>query len=128
MSSCSSVLHRALLLFFSGLQAWLASWSLEFTSPALSIYFHFLRSEAEILHNEAWRVTTSPLLTALGKEAQSEVIQGERKKLEKSFGMKNELGAKGLKKLDDCWVDGEKMCVNLIAGFYSLNGGLLFCA
>ncbi len=52
-----SVIHAAasssLFLLLPGLQAWLASWALEFMCPALSICFHFLRSEAEILHNEA---------------------------------------------------------------------------
>lgn len=47
--------------------------------PALSICFHFLRSEAEILHNEAERVKTSPLLTDSGKKAENKFIQGERK-------------------------------------------------
>lgn len=67
--------------------------------PALLICFHFLRSEAEILHNEAWRVKTSPLLTVLGEKAESEVIQGERKRPEESPGMKNGMGAEGLRRM-----------------------------
>lgn len=93
------MIHIALLLF-SRLQAWLLFYPLEFTYPALSIYFHFLRSEAEILHNEAWRVKMSPLLTVLGEEAQSEVIQREKKKgREKSSGMRNGLSTKGFKRI-----------------------------
>lgn len=51
----------------------------ECTRPALLICFHFLRSDAENLHNEPWRVRGSPLLTVLAEEeAQAGVIRGER--------------------------------------------------
>lgn len=82
------------------------------------ICFHFLRSEAEILHNEAWRVRTSPLLTELGEEAESGVIQGEKKKKKgkkgpwESLGMKDRVGAEGL---------GEEMAA--VTGMMGLGKG-----
>lgn len=61
------VTHTVLTVLL-GLQAWLPCllFGIHVSRPIDLLSFFFLRSEAEILHSEAWRVKTSLILTGMG--------------------------------------------------------------
>lgn len=59
---------HTVLTVLLGLQAWLLCllFGIHVSRPIDLLSFFFLRSEAEILHSEAWRVKTSLILTGMG--------------------------------------------------------------